>query len=163
MALGVCLHTLHYSKAQNTDSQQLNTQSVDSKLQAASNAVIQAFTTVLDAEKAGANVIDLISKLNGASELLAQANIAYRTGDLNTAANNADALLPITQEVLIAAQNAKQSASINGQNAFWSTLVLTLVGIFCFVLALFFFWCRFKKKYITNLLDTKPEVNINEA
>ena len=35
-----------------------------SKLQAANTAVDQAFNAVLDAEKAGANVTDLLSQLN---------------------------------------------------------------------------------------------------
>ena len=44
-----------------------------SKLQAANTAVNQAFNAVLDAEKAGANVTDLLVQINTAQGILAQA------------------------------------------------------------------------------------------
>jgi hypothetical protein len=159
LALGICLHTIHYSTAQNTDNQQLSTQSVDSKLQAANSAVIQAFTAVLDAEKAGANVTDLIKKLNGVSELLAQAEIAYRNGDLNTAEINADSVVSIAQEVQSAAQAEQSAALTSGQNSFLFAVALSVIGGFAFVFILFLLWRRFKRYYINNLSDAKPEVN----
>lgn len=163
LVLSVCSHPLLYSTAQNTAHPQLSTQNVDSKLQAANSAIIQAFNAILDAEESGANVTDLINQLNIASELLAQANIEYTTGNLSSAANNAEAVLPITQKVLVDAQNAKQTASAHGQTVFWSTLALASVGIFSFVLVLFLLWRWFKKKYVSNLFDTKPEVNLHET
>lgn len=159
----MCSQTLLYSTAQNTAHPQINIQNVDSKLQAANSAIIQAFNAILDAEESGANVTDLINQLNVGSELLAQANIEYATGNLSSAANNADAVLPIAHEVLVDAQNAKQTISVSGQTTSWSTLALASVGIFSFVLVLFLLWRWLKKKYVTNLYDTKPEVNLHEA
>ena len=54
-----------------------------SKLQVANTAVNQAFSAVLDAEKAGANVTDLLFQLNYAQDVLAKAENSYRIGDLN--------------------------------------------------------------------------------
>ena len=130
-----------------------------SKLQAANTAIDGAFNAVLDAEKAGANVTGLLAQLNVAEGDLAQAENSYRTGDSNTAAAQADNVLPIAQEVTTAAQEAKQTALVSGQNAFWSTMAFTVIGAFVFVLALFLVWRWFKRSYIKSLSEAKPEVN----
>ena len=52
----------------------------------------QAFNSVLDAEKAGANVSHLLVKLNAAVELLSDAQNAYNSGNtanVTSLANNA--------------------------------------------------------------------------
>ena len=135
------------------------TNPADSKLQAANDAMDGAFNAVLDAEKAGANVTELLTQLNTAEGDLAQAENSYRTGDSNTAAAQADNVLPIAQEVTTAAQDAKQTALVSGQNAFWSTIAFTVIAGFVFVLALFRVWRRFKQSYIKSLPDAKPEVS----
>ena len=119
----------------------------------------QAFNAILDAEKAGANVTGLLVQLNNAAGILAQAENSYRTGDSNITATQADSVLPIAQEVTTAAQDAKQTALVSGQNAFWSTITFTVIGAFVFVLALFLVWRRFKRSYINSLSEAKPEVN----
>jgi len=128
------------------------------QIQAANTAVEQAFNAVLDAEKNGANVTDLISQLNNATGILAQAENSYRTGDFNTATVQADNVLPIAQEVASAAQTAKQTASADGQNANLSTLAFTAIGAFVFIEALFLVWRWFKHRYIKNLPNAKSEV-----
>ena len=151
MALGSCLYSERYVFAQ--------TDQTASKLQAANTAVEQAFNAVLDTEKAGANVTDLLAQLNNAAGILAQAENSYRTGDSNTAAAQADSVLPIAQEVTTSAQEAKQTALVSGQNAFWSTIAFTVIGAFVFVLVLFLVWRWVKRIYINNLSQAKPEVN----
>jgi hypothetical protein len=130
-----------------------------SSLQAASTAVQQAFNAVLKAEKAGANVTELMVQLNNATNILAQAENSYRTGDSSTAAIQADSVLPIAQQVTASAQDAKQTALVNGQNAFWSTIVFTLIGGFVFVLILFLVWRWVKRNYVKDLYNAKPEVD----
>ena len=144
LALCSCLYSEHYVFAQ--------TDQTASKLQAANTAIEQAFNAVLDAEKAGANVTGLLAQLNVAEGDLAQAENSYRTGDFNTAAAQADSVLPIAQEVTTAAQNAKQTAIVSGQNAFWSTIAFTVIGAFVFVLALFLVWRWFKRSYINKFI-----------
>ena len=151
LSLGSFYLTTSYVNAQ--------TDTTAAKLQAANTAVEQAFNAVLDAEKAGANVTDLLIQLNNAAGILAQAENSYRTGDSNTASAQADSVLPIAQEATTAAQEAKQTALVSGQNAFWSTIAFTVIGAFVFVLALFLVWRRFKRSYIKSLSDAKPEVN----
>ena len=151
MAFGSCIYSGHYVFAQ--------TDQTASKPQAANAAVEQAFNAVLDAEKAGANVTGLLAQLNVAAGVLAQAENSYRTGDSNTAAAQADSVLPIAQEVTNSAQDAKQTALVSGQNAFWFTIAFTEIGAFVFVLVLFLVWRRFKRSYINSLSEAKPEVN----
>ncbi len=150
LASGSCLYGGHYVFAQ--------TDQTASKLQVANSAVEQAFNAVLAAEKAGANVTGLLIQLNDAAGTLAQAENSYRTGDPNTAVAQVDSVLPIAQEVTTAAQNAKQTALVSGQNAFWSTIAFTVIGFFVFVLALFLVWRRFKRRHINSLSEAKPEV-----
>ena len=134
------------------------TNQVDSKLQAANVAVNQAFNAVLDAEKAGANVTDLHSRLNYALGIIAQAETSYRTGYFNKASAQADNVLPLAQQITLDAQSAKQTAIVLGQNTFWFTIALTVIGVFVFVLVLFLVWRWFKRGYITSLSEAKPEV-----
>ncbi len=129
-----------------------------SKLQAANTAVNQAFNAILDAETAGANVTDLLAQINTADEILAQAENSYRTGDSNTAATQADSVLPIAQQVKIEAQNAKQNAIVSSQNNFWLTIVFTIVGIVMLIEVLSLVWLWLKRRYIKNLSEAKPEV-----
>ena len=154
LTLGAYLYSMPYAVGQTGDA--------EAKLQAANNTVTYAFNAVLDAERAGANVTDLLVQLNNAAGILAQAENSYRTGDSNTAAAQADSVLPIAQEVTTSAQDAKQTALVSGQNAFWSTIAFTVIGAFVFVLALLLVWRRFKRAYIKKLLAMKPEVVENK-
>jgi hypothetical protein len=134
-----------------------------SKLQAANSAVGQAFIAVLDAEKAGANVTSLLTQLSDVADILAQAENSYRTGDFNKAAVQADSVIPIAHEVTISAHDVHKTALVSAQNAFWFTIAFTVVGSFVFVLVLSLVWRRFKRRYLKQLLDLKPEVVENAA
>ena len=93
LTLGSCLYSGHYVLAQ--------TDQAASKLQAANNAVEQAFNAVLGAEKAGANITGLLTQLNVAGGDLAQAENSYRTGNFSAAETQADNVLPIAQGVTV--------------------------------------------------------------
>ena len=152
LMLSVCLLSIYPANAQ--------TDQTASKLQAANTAVNQAFNAVLDAEKAGANVTDLLSQLSDADSVLAGAENSYRAGDLSQAGIQADSVLPIAQQVTSAAQSAKQTATVNTQNAFYTTIASTIIVSVVFVLVLFLVWRRFKRSYIKNLSEAKPELVI---
>ncbi len=151
MTLGSCFYSTNYVFAQTDQS--------SSKLQAANTAVALAFNAVLAAEKAGANVTNLIAQLNTAAGILAQAENSYRTGDYNATAAQADSVLPIAQEVTSVAQNAKQKALVSSQNAFWQMMAFTAIGASVFLLVLFSIWRRFKQGYIKSFSGSKPVVN----
>ena len=129
-----------------------------SKLQAANIAVDQSFSAVLDSEKAGANITDLLGRLNFAATNLAQAENAYRSGDSNGAAVKADIILPIAQEITNAAQNAQQTALVSRQNTLWLTIAFSAIGGSVFVLALYLVWHKLKHVYMRKYFGSKPEV-----
>jgi hypothetical protein len=135
------------------------TNDLPEKVQNANNAIEQAFNEILSAEKAGANVTDLLNRLTYAVGILANAENSYRTGYFDKAAIQADNVLLITQQITISAQAAKQNALISGQNALWSIIAFTVIGVVGFVLALFLFWRWFKRSYMNRLLKAKPEVS----
>lgn len=128
------------------------------KIQNANYELERAFLTVLEAEAAGANITDLIIQLNSAAETLALAENSYRIGDLNTAAIKADNVITLAHQMVSIAEEVTQKVLISNQRLFWSKFALTLIGIFIFILVLFLIWCIFKKQYINNLFQTKPEV-----
>ncbi len=150
LMLSVCILSVPQASGQTDQSA--------SKLQAATTAVNQAFNAVLDAEKAGANVTDLLVQINTAEGILAQAENSYRSGDTNTATNQVNTVLPIAHQVTIAAQNAKQDAIMSNQNNFWLTIAFSVVGMIMFLEVLVLFWLWFKRRYIKNLSEAKPEV-----
>jgi CHASE3 domain sensor protein len=151
LSVGSFLYSVNYVSAQ--------TDQAPSKLQAANTAVEQAFNSVVDAEKAGANVTDLLTRLNVAEGILAQAENSYRVGDSANASVQAESVLPIAQQVNASAHEAKQNAIVSGQNAYWSAIAFAIIGSLVFVLVLFVFWRWFKRRYINNLSQLKPEVN----
>jgi Na+/H+ antiporter NhaC len=154
LTLSICVLSVYPATAQ--------TDQTASKLQAANTAVNQAFKAVLDAEKAGANVTDLLTQINTTQNILAQAENSYRTGNTNQAATQADSVLPIAQQVTDAAHTAQQTATVNKQNAFNATIAFTVIGSIVFVWLLLMVWRRFKRNYIKNLSEAKPELVSHE-
>jgi len=155
LVVGCCLCNSHYALAQ--------TSQTASKIQTANTAVEEAFGSVLHAEKAGASVSSLLNQLNNATSLLSRAENAYRSGDNDTAINDADAVVLISKQVTLSAQTAQQSATVDSHNAFFYNVVFTVVASFFFVLVMFYVWRLFKRRYINRLSRAKPEVNSYEA
>ena len=105
LVFGSYLLSGHYVFAQ--------TDQTESKLLVANNAVEQAFSAVLDAEKAGANVTGLMAQLNNTDVVLAQAENSYRAGDFSAVSVQADSALRLANQVTISAQSAKQTALVS--------------------------------------------------
>lgn len=150
LAFGTNVFSQHYVFAQ--------TEQVPSQLQQASTALDQAFSSVWDAEHAGANVTSLLDQLNPAANLLGQAENAYRNNDSNTAVIDANAVLPIAQQAIEDAQTTRETASVHAQTAFWSTVATTIIAAVVFVLALFLVWRWFKRNYVNRLLEARPQI-----
>ena len=153
---GICLLTLlAFSFCLSANSAVAQTNNSESKLQAANNAIGQAFNAIKAAEKAGANVTDLIVVLNGAAELLASAE---NSGKPDIVAAQVDSVLSISQDVKTLALEAKQTAIVSNQNAFLSNILLSIISALVFILALLLIWRWLKKRYTQNLSNAKPQV-----
>jgi hypothetical protein len=127
----------------------------------AESALRQAFKKVLTAEQAGANVGDLLSKLNEAGDLLTEAESAYANGNVSEAMENANSSILIANTIANEALDLQTSARTNNQNVFWQTLAFSLVGIAVLIIALFVVWTKFKTSRSKKLSALKPEVTSN--
>lgn len=123
----------------------------------ADDSVRQAFVAVSDAAGAGANVSGLVSRLNVAGGLLAQAGYAYGVGDYGNATVFAGQCVSsvdgVVQEagVLRAAADSDRLSQL-GLTASFSSVGLSLL----FVLGLFG-WRFVRNRYFESALGLKPE------
>jgi hypothetical protein len=124
------------------------TDTTASKLYAADNAVGQAFSSVLDAEKAGGNVTQLLVKLNSAGVLLAEAQNTYNSGNSANVTSIAENVQQIADQVNLEATNLRNVSLVESKNRFWLTLGFSVVGAVVFGLFLLFIWRRFKRAFI---------------
>jgi len=127
----------------------------------ADNALRMAFEAVLEAERAGANVSDLIVKLDEAGRLLAEAENAYRVGNFNEAVSKAEECSMLADGVAVEASSLKSLALANAQTALWQNLTFSCFGGLAFLVALFFVWGWFKRVYAKKLMRMKPEVAVD--
>jgi len=134
-----------------------------SGLNAANNVVDQAFETVLSAERAGANVKNLLNRLNSATALLAEAENAFRNGDINSVNVRADEAISIARQVVAAAQDLNDEAEASSMSVFLSTLVLTIIGIVVLVLVLLMVWRFIKRRSIRWGYNSRVRLPVDEA
>jgi hypothetical protein len=128
----------------------------ETHFQSANNAIEGAFSAILDAEKAGADVTNLLSQLTDASDLLVNAENAYRNNDAVAAAQDENAIYSITQYVTQQAQEAKETALSEASTAFWLNIVLTAAAAIVFAVVTLLSWRFFKRYYIKNIANAKP-------
>jgi CHASE3 domain sensor protein len=153
LALGYSFYSENHVFAQ--------TDQTGSKLQTANSAVAQAFNAILDAEKAGGNVTQLLVKLNIAGEYLAKAQNAYNSGNTTNVATLVENARQITDQVNGDAVKLAEVNLVDSQNDFWLTFTFSFVGAVLFVVSLLFVWRRFRRSFMKKLLGMKPEVAEN--
>ena len=134
------------------------TASESASIQAANSSINQAFASVLTAEKDGANVSRLLSDLNNAAELLAQADNAYQSGNLANVTASADNARLIANQVNNEAGSLKDTSSSQSQSYLIFTLFFSVGASLVFLTVLFVAWRRLKNGYKKGLLNLKPEV-----
>ncbi|MGQ9640605.1 MAG: hypothetical protein ACUVUF_00585 [Candidatus Bathycorpusculaceae bacterium] len=131
---------------------------VDQMLAEAENALVSAYVSVADANSVGANVSQLLVKLEYAGALLAEANNAYRVGDyeraFSLAINCSDAVNNVVQDALTLKSKAEEA---HGQKMLFTAGVSSACLSVLFVLSLFG-WRFLKKAYLKRVLEMKPEV-----
>lgn len=135
-----------------------DTAQTTSQLTEAESMVKKAFSAVLKAEDAGANVTDLLSRLSDGMNFLAQAEMDYKTGDVNGATSNAVDASSIAFEVESNAVEASFAGSIKSQMAFWFTFGIVNLAEAAFILVMFLGWRAFKKNYLKRLHKPKAEM-----
>jgi hypothetical protein len=135
----------------------------ETSLQNANTAVNQAFTSVLEAEKAGGNITQLLIRLNTAGQLLAQAQSTYRAGNLTGVTSKANSAKQIAEQVNTEALVLKDASLTLTRNSFWFIVTFSVGGAIIFALITLLFWQRFRRSYIKRMMSMKPEVVTDAA
>lgn len=128
------------------------------KMADADHAIMNAFGAVVEAEKAKANVTDLVLRLDSAGALLAKAETAFRVGDYGNATVWAQQSLEQVQGVESEAQSLKSDAEIAGQNQLIITGAFSSIGVVLLLAVGLFGWRYLKNRFVRNVMKMKPEV-----
>lgn len=113
----------------------------------AEGAMVSGYQAVLKAEEAGANVSDVLVRLNEAGVFLAEARMAYRLGEFDKAVGFADLSRNIGVEVQNDAVGLRDSALSEGVQRMMLTMIASVVGIALVALGSFLTWHFLKKRY----------------
>jgi hypothetical protein len=113
----------------------------------AEGTMASAYKVVLEAEKAGANVTNLLSVLNEAGMLLSRAHLAYDMGDFDSAQDFAIWCKGNLTGFVGDADALKQSAVRERYWDFTVNVVGSAVGTVAVVVGGFVAWTFLKKKY----------------
>jgi hypothetical protein len=128
------------------------------RIAAANLSINRAFSNVLAAEAVGGNVSNLLTKLNGAGELLAQAENDFQNGNLVDVNGKVDNAIIIANQVKTDAVNLTINSKNYSETKLISTIIFSIVSIPLFLIALRLFWRRAKRGYYRKMFDSKPEV-----
>ena len=124
----------------------------------AENALVSAYVSVAEANSVGANVSQLLVKLEDAGALLAEAQNSYRVGDYERAyllaLNCSNTVDNVVQEALTLKSETEEA---QGQKLLFTAGVSSACLSVLFVLSLFG-WRFLKKAYLKRVLEMKPEV-----
>jgi len=121
-----------------------------------------AYESVLEAERAGANVSSLLLRLNNGSALLAKAKMQYQIGNFSEAADFANQSLDSLNGIEIEANRLRDGAVIERKQRKLIAGVESAFAIGAVLYAGIFGWRFFRDKYYKRVLKMKPEVQVND-
>ncbi len=131
---------------------------VPEKIRQATDATSSAFAELYKAENYGANITELIDRLNKAADLLTEAENAHNSGDDQLASEYALSVISITKQAIIDARDAQKTALIQSKSNICYSVVFAIIGCSSVIFVLFLCWRLVKNHYIANMLNSTPEV-----
>jgi len=134
-----------------------------SALANAEDAAASAFVVVLEAERAGVNVSELLIRLNDAAEDLSKAEISYRLGDFQTAIVFSGISSETCKAVNADAEELRLEALGPKYMGVWLRMAGSVLGVVIVGIGGFWSWRFFKRRYFERILRMKPEVNSDES
>jgi len=134
-----------------------------SALDYAEESLASAYQAVLKAEEAGANVSDLVSRLNAAANLLDNAEATYRLGDFDEVVHLSTLCSDVGKSVKNEAEEMYVEAYGPNVMNIWLTMTGSLVGAVAVGLGSFWSWRFFKRRYYKRILMMKPEAAPDES
>ena len=128
----------------------------------AEETLVLAYNSVLDAEKVGANVSDLISQLNTGAQYLDQAHSNVDTGDFEAVVYFSNlciqAIDGVSEQAILLKDETVQLQSAN----LLLQIFGSIIGIVVVIVGGVIFWRIFKRYYIDGISELKPEVSNSE-
>jgi hypothetical protein len=123
----------------------------------ASQALQDAFKSVVDAEQKGANVSLLLSRLDEAGSNLTWAEAALAVSNYSDAVSFAGVCKSEADLVGVDAVGLGNDAVLAVGN-WWIMVVFSVVGAVVFLAVLFVVWRFFKRGYLKRVMHSRPEV-----
>jgi hypothetical protein len=121
-----------------------------------------AYRSVVEAETAGANVADLLLRLNDSLNLLAKAQVQYRVGNLDQALSLANQCSDSLSGIEAEASIVKEAALSDGGQRILISASLSAFAVAIVLVSCFFGWNLFKRRFLRKLMEMKPEVQARE-
>ncbi len=123
----------------------------------ANSSINIAFTNVHAAQQAGANITELLARLNDGATLLTQAINSYNGGNMANVTSDSESARAIADKVNNDAIDLKNGNIAQSKNNLLVTCLLSISTALIFVFLLFLIWRRFKRSYLKKILDLKPK------
>ena len=134
-----------------------------SEISLAEDFLKTAYLYVLDAERAGGDISELVARLNTALEYFFEAERAFGSGKYDSAVLLAGWVVEISDVILDDAVGLRGVAELQGEVAFRNQLLISF-GVVCFTIVFGFVgWRRFKDYYVRRMMGMRPEVVVDES
>ncbi|MCW4045322.1 MAG: hypothetical protein NWE94_07395 [Candidatus Bathyarchaeota archaeon] len=138
----------------------LSAEETSAAINQAENDLTSAYTAVVEAETAGADVSALLNPLQSAGAFLSQAYVAFKTADYERAhvlaAECARTLGGVAEDAATLKANAEKARF----NKLLLSAVVSSVGLILFLFIGLLGWKFLKKRYINQALNLKPEAEV---
>jgi hypothetical protein len=122
-----------------------------------------AYRSVVETETAGANVADFLLRLNDSLSMLAKAQVQYRVGNLDQALSLANQCFDSLNGIEAEAGIVKEAALSNGSRRTLISASLSASAVAIVLASCFFGWVLFKRRFLRELMEMKPEVQARES
>ena len=117
-------------------------------LNSAHATIIDCYRAVAAAEAAGANVTELLERLNEAGRVYSKAVLAYENGDYGTATELGDESRAMLESFVDEANVLREEAEERGRWDFWVNFVGSALGSILVIVTAFGIWKLLKRKSV---------------
>ncbi len=133
-------------------------QAIDSQsIKSSNDALDSAFTNIMAAQQAGANITTLLAQLNIATNLVAQTENNYKSGNSENDNSTLTIANQIIEQVNKDAIALKASAMTEIDQTFLSNALFSSVGIAVLLVVLILIWQHVKRSYFKNHVEPRSE------
>lgn len=122
-----------------------------------------AYASVLEAERAGANVSSLLPRLNDGAALLARAQMCYQAGNFSGAVDCANQCSDSLNGTGVEATGLGDYATVGKRPDMLISALASAFAITGIAYAGIYGWRFFKDRYLNQVLEMKPEVLTDDS